>query len=198
MSGNEDAVALKRRSILLGAPALAGGLALAGPSRAGVRTNAKIVIIGAGAAGLATASRLADRLEGASITLVDRRREHLYQPGYTLVAAGLKSADYTVSTTREFVARGVTLIEEAAGEIDPVGKTVTTDQGKRLPYDFLVVATGLELNYAAIEGWMWRASGRMAWAVSMPGQSRQRPPGAPCQPMPIRGALLSLADRQPR
>lgn len=152
MSGNEDAVALKRRSILWGAPALAGGLALAGPSRAGVRTNAKIVIIGAGAAGLATASRLADRLEGASITLVDRRREHLYQPGYTLVAAGLKSADYTVSTTREFVARGVTLIEEAAGEIDPVGKTVTTDQGKRLPYDFLVVATGLELNYAAIEG----------------------------------------------
>ena len=36
MSGNEDAVALKRRSILLGAPALAGGLALAGPSRAGL------------------------------------------------------------------------------------------------------------------------------------------------------------------
>ena len=44
------------------------------------------------------------------------------------------------------------LVEEAGAEIDPVAKVVITDAGRRLAYDFLVVATGLALDYAAIEG----------------------------------------------
>lgn len=144
--------ALGRRGLLLGAGALAGVGAVARAPQAAVATSARIVVIGAGAAGLATASRLAMGLSGASITMLDKRREHHYQPGYTLVAAGLKSPDYVLSSTREWVARGVNWVEEAAAEIDPVGKTVTTDAGQRLPYDFLVVATGLTLDYGAIEG----------------------------------------------
>jgi sulfide:quinone oxidoreductase len=142
-----------RRPWLGAAGALA--LALAGPAtapRAAVATRARILILGAGAAGLATASRLAQRLDGAAITLLDRRKAHLYQPGFTLVAAGLRGPDYVISTTAEYVARGVRLIEESAAEIDPVAKAVTTDTGQRLPYDFLVLATGLSLDYAAIEG----------------------------------------------
>ncbi|WP_206934703.1 NAD(P)/FAD-dependent oxidoreductase [Roseococcus thiosulfatophilus] len=144
--------ALGRRGLLLGAGALAGVGAVARAPQAAVATSARIIVIGAGAAGLATASRLAMGLSGASITMLDKRREHHYQPGYTLVAAGLKSPDYVLSSTREWVARGVNWVEEAAAEIDPVGKTVTTDAGQRLPYDFLVVATGLTLDYGAIEG----------------------------------------------
>jgi sulfide:quinone oxidoreductase len=37
-------------------------------------------------------------------------------------------------------------------EIDAVARVVATDAGRRLPYDFLVLATGLSLDYAAIEG----------------------------------------------
>ncbi len=144
--------ALGRRGLLVGAGALAGVGAVARAPQAAVATSARIIVIGAGAAGLATASRLAMGLSGASITMLDKRREHHYQPGYTLVAAGLKSPDYVLSSTREWVARGVNWVEEAAAEIDPVGKTVTTDAGQRLPYDFLVVATGLTLDYGAIEG----------------------------------------------
>ncbi|MCC7427291.1 MAG: NAD(P)/FAD-dependent oxidoreductase [Alphaproteobacteria bacterium] len=133
------------------------GAALAAPfaarrPRAAVQTRARIVIVGAGAAGLTTASRLARELSGASITLLDRRREHLYQPGFTLVAAGLKPEGYSVSTTAEYVAPGVRLVEEGAAEIDPVSRTVTTDAGQRLAYDFLVLATGLVLDYGAIAG----------------------------------------------
>jgi sulfide:quinone oxidoreductase len=40
----------------------------------------------------------------------------------------------------------------AGEEIDPVSKTVTTSGGKTLAYDYLVVATGIELDYGAIEG----------------------------------------------
>ncbi|WP_114377278.1 NAD(P)/FAD-dependent oxidoreductase [Elioraea thermophila] len=144
---------LGRRGLI--AAAAAAGLVPAFLPRAraaAVRTKAKIVIIGAGAAGLAAANRLADRLEGAEIILLDRRREHLYQPGYTLVAAGLKPPSYTVSTTAEWLSEPVRWIEERAAEIDPVAKTVVTDTGRRLAYDFLIVAPGLELDYGAIEG----------------------------------------------
>ncbi len=113
--------------------------------------GARILILGAGAAGLSAASRLAQRLDGAEVTLIDKRREHIYQPGFTLVAAGLKARDYVLSATRDYIPAGVNLIEEAAAEIDPVGRNVTTESGRRLSYDFLIVATGLHLDYAAIE-----------------------------------------------
>ena len=80
-------------------------------------TKARIVIIGAGAGGTAMANRLVQRLDGASITIVDPRVDHLYQPGLSLVAAGLKPASYVVSKTTDWVPRGVTLIAEMAAAI---------------------------------------------------------------------------------
>ena len=55
-----------------------------------VKTNARIVIVGAGAAGAALANRLVRRFDGAAITIIDPSQSHLYQPGLSLVAAGLK------------------------------------------------------------------------------------------------------------
>lgn len=134
----------------------AGATALAASSgevrAASVPTNARIVIIGAGAGGTALANRLVDRLEGAQITLIDPRKQHLYQPGLTLVAAGLKPADYVVSETTDWLPKGVSLIAEKAAAIDPVAKTVSTEGGQTLSYDFLVVAPGLILDHDAIEG----------------------------------------------
>jgi sulfide:quinone oxidoreductase len=126
-----------------------------GPANASekkIQTKAKILIAGAGAAGLSIAAQLAKRLEGAQITLLDKRKEHLYQPGFTLVAAGLKPQNYTVSTTAEYVPAGVKWIEEAVSEFDPAGNKVVTESGQSIAYDFLVVATGLRLDYGAIEG----------------------------------------------
>jgi sulfide:quinone oxidoreductase len=129
-------------------------LAAAGGAARGERvaTKARIVIIGAGAAGTAMANRLVERLEGATITLVDPRAEHLYQPGLSLVAAGLKPAGYVVSKTTDWLPAGVTLVAEAAAAIDPEAKSVSTASGTRLDYDFLIVAPGLVLDHDAIPG----------------------------------------------
>ena len=117
-----------------------------------MRTKAKIVIIGAGAAEIAASDQLAQRFDGAEIILLERRRERLRQPGCTPVAVGLKPPSYRVSTTAEWLSEPMHWIEERAAEIDPVAKVVITNTGQRLAYDFLVVAPGLELNYGAIEG----------------------------------------------
>lgn len=117
-----------------------------------VKTQAKIVIAGGGAAGLAAASRLAAALDGATITVVDARKEHYYQPGFTLVASGIKPQDYVVSSTGSYIPAGVEWVAEKVAEIDPEGNKIITESGKAVPYDFLILATGLELHYAGIEG----------------------------------------------
>ncbi len=154
-AGRSPAPIDRRRTLLkLGFAGTAG--AALGPGRAAAaektRTAARIVIAGAGAAGLATASRLAASLEGAKITLIDARREHLYQPGFTLVGAGIKPEGYVVSTTAEYVPPGVELVRERVAEFDPEGNRVVTDGGKAHAYDFLVVATGMQLEYGLIDG----------------------------------------------
>lgn len=134
----------------------AGGAALAtfgAPVRAArVATKARIVVIGAGAAGTAMANRLVARLEGAQITVLDPRVEHYYQPGFSLIAAGLRPQSYSVSRTTDWLPEGITMIAEAAAAIDPVARTVATTGGQTLAYDFLIVAPGLVLDYASIPG----------------------------------------------
>jgi len=159
-SGSQTPADAARRRFLAGlgvlpvAAAAAGGT-LASPkaeARTRLKTQARIVIVGGGAAGLTSASRLARTLDGASITVIDSRKEHWYQPGFTLVAGGIKPQNYVVSQNQEYVARGVEWVSDAVAEIDPEGNKVVTAGGRTLPYDFLIVATGLDLNYGAIEG----------------------------------------------
>jgi len=130
-----------------------------GVARPAVSTRARVVIIGGGAAGVSMAARLAAGLNGARITVLDRAQRHVYQPGLTLVAAGLWQPDRVIDTTQRLMPRGVQWFAEAASEIDPVSKVVVTDRRRRVPYDFLVVAPGLELAFDAIENFDVRLIG---------------------------------------
>ncbi|PID63786.1 MAG: pyridine nucleotide-disulfide oxidoreductase [Gammaproteobacteria bacterium] len=146
---------MKRRDFLALSAAAGVATTLSATSSAKttpISTKAKIIIIGAGAAGTALSNRLVERLDGASITLIDPRREHLYQPGLSLVAAGLQTPDYVVSTTEEWLPKSATLIPEAVVAVDANAKTVATADGQTLDYDFLVLAPGLVLDHDAIEG----------------------------------------------
>jgi len=158
---DSETFAMDRRGFFAFAAAGLGAAALSPAASAGiVETPARIVIIGAGAGGTALANRLAQRLSGGSITIIDPRKEHLYQPGLSLVAAGLRPADYVVSQTADWLGRDVKLVQEAAVAIDPVARSVATSGGTSYPYDFLVVAPGLVLDFNAIEGFSLDMVGR--------------------------------------
>ncbi len=147
---------LQRRELLKLGGVIAAASAASGPATAAqapaVRTKARIVIAGAGAAGLAAAARLSSALEGASITLVDARRDHYYQPGFTLVGGGIKSPGYVTTATSDYVPAGVDWVQERVEEIDPDANKILTESGRVLAYDFLIVAVGLSLEYGQIEG----------------------------------------------
>jgi sulfide:quinone oxidoreductase len=63
-----------------------------------------------------------------------------------------------------------------------------------LRYDFLVVATGVHLDYAQIEGMDVAAIGSNGLASVYPARRRRRPPGRPCRPFRAKGgeALMTL------
>lgn len=117
-----------------------------------IQTQARIVILGSGLGGIGVANRLCKQLDGAMITVVDKKEEHNYQPGYTLVATGVWPVNKVRNRNADYLPKGCTWVREAAAVIDPVAQTVTTDAGTRLPYDFLVVATGLQMDWSQIEG----------------------------------------------
>ena len=73
---------LNRRQWLLGS-AGAAVLASAVPAAqaAKTKTQAHIVILGSGLGGIAVANRLHALLDGAKITLIDRKEEPNYAPG---------------------------------------------------------------------------------------------------------------------
>ncbi len=154
----------RRRALLMfgAAGAAAAAMAHSGTARAADKTKSKvrIVIAGAGAAGLTAASRLAAALDGANITLIDARKEHFYQPGFTLVGSGIKPMGYVTSTTNEYVPAGVKLVQERVAEVDPEGNKVVTESGTSYPYDYLIVATGMVLEYGLIEGMEARLIGQ--------------------------------------
>lgn len=144
---------MKRRAFLIGAMALAASGALT--EKASAQTSearVRIVIAGAGAAGLSLAARLRRQMPNATITLVDAKKEHHFQPGYTLVATGLWNPADVTERNADYVSRGVEWIEQAVAEFDPDAKAVVTTGGQRIAYDFLFVATGLMLDYQTIAG----------------------------------------------
>ncbi len=142
----------RRRLLKLGAGAGVLSMLPVGSVLARQHTSARIVIIGAGAAGLAIASRLQRSLSGARITLVGARQEHLYQPGLTLVGAGLWDKADVITPTRDWVPSDVAWVEADAAGFAPDNKQVSLSNGDTLEYDLLVVATGCQLNYDEIDG----------------------------------------------
>ncbi|MBK6745606.1 FAD/NAD(P)-binding oxidoreductase [Ottowia sp.] len=140
------------RRTLLGVAALSCVAGASAPVQASVRTGARIVIAGAGLGGIAVANRLARALDGAKIIIVDSKEEHNYQPGYTLVATGVWPVDKVRDRNADFMPPGIEWIKDSVSGFEPAANTVVTTLGQRIRYDYLVVATGVHLDFAQDPG----------------------------------------------
>jgi sulfide:quinone oxidoreductase len=156
--------ALSRRGFLLGATATAALAATVGSqtqtAKASVKTKAEIIIVGSGLGGIAMANRLSRQLDGARITILDKKEEHNYQPGYTLVATGIWPEQKIRNRNAEYLPSGIRWVKDNAAEFDPESNTVVTTAGEKLRYDFLIVAVGTHQDWALIEGFDTQAIGR--------------------------------------
>ena len=111
-----------------------------------------VVIIGGGAAGIAAAASLLARWPGLDIAIIDPADIHYYQPGWTLVGAGVFDAASTARTMASLIPRGVHWIKSAVAAFEPERNAVILDGCRVVKYQQLVVCPGLKLNWSAIEG----------------------------------------------
>ena len=111
-----------------------------------------VVIVGAGSAGIGTASSLLKRNNKLRIALIDPSDDHYYQPGWTMVGGGIFEAESTHRKTRDLIPDGVDWIQKSVTDFAPLDNSVIMHGGSRVSYRHLVVAPGLKLNWAGVEG----------------------------------------------
>ena len=129
-------------------------MASSAPAIVGERTDAEhtVVIIGGGAAGIAAAASLLARAPGLDIAIVDPAEAHYYQPGWTLVGAGVFEPEKTVRNMAGLIPKGVHWIKAAVAGFEPEQDAVMLEGGRVVRYRMLIVCPGLKLDWAAIPG----------------------------------------------
>lgn len=111
-----------------------------------------VVIVGGGAAGIATAASLLKRRPSLDIAIVEPAECHYYQPGWTMVGAGVFKPDTTRVPMGAVMPDRVTWIRQAAAAFAPEAKEVVLADGSTMRYRILVAAPGLRLAWDDIPG----------------------------------------------
>lgn len=127
-------------------------------SRETARPRPRVVIIGAGFAGLSAARELARH--DVDVVLIDKQNHHLFQPLlYQVATAGLSPADIA-QPIRSIVRkqpRTQVLLDSVEG-IDKAARSIRLASGAMLDYDALLIATGARHSYFGAS-WADRAPG---------------------------------------
>lgn len=113
-----------------------------------------IIILGAGTAGTMMANHLHNELKDNhwSITLIDERTEHHYQPGYLFLPFDIYKPEDIVKPIGEFVPKGVNWLVESIDRISPEENKVYMANGDILSYEILIIATGCKIAPEEISG----------------------------------------------
>ena len=111
-----------------------------------------IVIVGGGSGGIAAASSILKRRRDLSIAVIEPAEVHYYQPGFTLIGAGVFTPDVCKRSMASVMPDRVTWIRQRVSGFAPEGNEVLLDDGASVRYRGLVVSPGITLNWSGIPG----------------------------------------------
>jgi NADH dehydrogenase len=119
----------------------------------------RVVIIGGGFGGLYAARAL--KRADVELTVLDRTNHHLFQPLlYQVATATLAPTDIT-APIRWLLRRqrNTTVLMLEVERVDPARRVVTAENGREIPYDYLIVAAGARHSYFGHPEWETIAPG---------------------------------------
>lgn len=162
----------------------------------------RVVVLGAGFAGLELATMLSEALgDDVDVALIDKSDAFVFGYSKLDVMFGRTTLDAVRLAYREIAKPGVRFLQETITEIDPEARRVTTDSGVH-EADFLVVALGADYDLDATPGLaeggneFYSEAGAERLGELLPTFSKGRAIvgvcGAPfkCPPAPSEAALL--------
>ena len=119
----------------------------------------KVVVVGAGFGGLWAVKTLSPA--PVDIVLIDRQNYHLFQPLLYQVATAELSPAEIAEPIRSIVGhhRNVTVMLDHVTGIDTKARKVLTEAGRDVPYDTLILATGVRHAYFGHDDWETFAPG---------------------------------------
>ena len=136
----------------IAASVLASSSIGASSAHAASDAKGKIIIVGGGAGAIMAVARLNRAFSNPDITIIAPNEVHLYQPGQVFIAAGEYSFEDIVFDNNDFIPSNVEWIKDEVASFDPDNNSLITRANKKLTYDYLVVAAGLNYHYEKIEG----------------------------------------------
>ena len=103
-----------------------------------------LLILGGGTAGTMAANKLRKKLSKNDwiITVVDQDDKHIYQPGLLLMPFGVYTPEELVKSRKKYFAKGIEVVTDTIDVVDAENNEVTLSSGRKLSYDYLIVATG--------------------------------------------------------
>ncbi|XP_001654715.2 sulfide:quinone oxidoreductase, mitochondrial [Aedes aegypti] len=112
----------------------------------------KVLVVGGGAGGCAMAAKLSSKLGEGKVTILEPADKHYYQPMFTLIGGGIKTLKDSYRPMSKVLPTLAKWVKDSAAKFEPENNTVYTANGDKIEYEFLLVATGLQLNYDKIPG----------------------------------------------
>jgi len=160
---------LTRRRIVAGMAIGATMVAL--PHVARAQAAARVIVIGGGFGGASCARALRRLDPKLEVTLIEPNAVFTACPLSNEVIAGLREIGAQQFTYEKIAAEGVRVIAQAAVTIDPRAHKVTLADGGTLGYDRLVLSPGIDLDFAALQGYDEAASLKMPHAYQAGAQT---------------------------
>ena len=114
----------------------------------------KLLILGAGTAGTMMANKMRKHLERDEwdITIVDQFKTHYYQPGFLFIPFGMYTKNDVIKPKSDFFPVGVNVIYSKIDKIQPAENNVLLEDGVKLKYDYLIIATGCKTVPEEVDG----------------------------------------------
>ncbi len=112
----------------------------------------QVVIAGGGTAGITVAAQLSRSGTPLEIAIIEPSEKHYYQPIWTLVGAGVFPREVSERDTKDVIPTGVIWIKDSVIRFDPGNNNLTTESGKTVGYQYLIVAAGIQLDWGKIPG----------------------------------------------
>ncbi|KJH47333.1 hypothetical protein DICVIV_06582 [Dictyocaulus viviparus] len=96
--------------------------------------------------------KFARKLPKFSVGVVEPNTTHYYQPGFTMVGGGMMTLKSNTAQQKDLIHPKTVWIHDRVVKFDPARNAVKLTNGDEVTYDYMIIATGVQLRWDMIKG----------------------------------------------